>query len=201
MNGLHRPRSRSTTRTATLLVAAALVLGACSSNGPSTASAREVSAARLSTADVADPPSAADTVLVVRGGTFANATEGGAPELRLTMDDLAAMRTVETEVYEPFLKRRVIFRGVPFEDVLAFAGMPASANTLSTVALNEYAVDIPASVVRTPGVIIATSMDGVAIPVDDAGPIRIVFTDSHPDARNEAYWNWSLASVTIMTEA
>ena len=88
-----------------------------------------------------------------------------------------------------------------FEDVLAFAGMPANATTLSTLALNEYAVDIPAAVVRTPGTIIATSMDGAAIPVDAAGPIRIVFTDDHPDARNESYWNWSLASVTIRTAA
>lgn len=200
MDGLHRFGRRGTTRTAALAITAALVLGACSSGAPA-ASAREVSASRLTAADVAIPPRSVETVLVVRGGAVTNASEDGRNELRLTMADLGAMRTVEAEVYEPFLKRRVTFRGVPFEDVLAFAGVPASAKTLSTVALNEYAVDIPASVVRTPGVIIATSMDGAAIPVDDAGPIRIVFTDDHPDAKNESYWNWSLASVTVLTEA
>lgn len=181
-------------------LAAVSVLGACGGS-TSAAPAHEVAAARLTPADLATGPAASDTVLTLRGGTRTNATTDGAGELRLTMADLDKMRTVEAEVYEPFLKRRVTFRGVAFEDLLALAGVPAGATTLGTVALNEYAVDIPASVARTPGMILATSMDGVAIPVDDAGPIRIVFTDGHPDAKNDSYWNWSLASVTIRTDS
>lgn len=114
--------------------------------------------------------------------------------------DLATLeqtRLVQLEVFEPFLGRRVSFEGVPLRDVLDLAGVAEGYTTLHTVALNDYEVDIPLSVLDAPGVVVATRANGLPIAVEDGGPIRIVIADAHPDAANESYWNWSLASIEL----
>jgi hypothetical protein len=181
----------------TALAIVALTASACGGSTEPAAEAAdgvtEVAAGSLTAGDAVPAPAAADVVLSITGG----ATSNVGSELRLTLADLASMHTVEADVYEPFLKRRVRFRGVPLADVLALAGAPDGATALDTVALNEYAVTLPLDVLRHPGAIVATQADGAAIPVDDGGPTRVIFTDDHPDTRDESLWIWSLATVRI----
>lgn len=133
--------------------------------------------------------------------------EGGEPLLQLVGADgtsvdlsrehLDAMRTVSAELYEPFVRERVTFTGVPLSDLFAMLGDLDPEGTVHAVALNEYSVEIPVSVTREDGAFLATLEDGEPIAVEDGGPTRVVFTDDHPDTANETLWIWSLASLDV----
>ena len=69
--------------------------------------------------------------------------------------------------------------------------------TLHTLALDEYAVDLPMSITDVEGAILATRADGALITLDQGGPTRVVRTDSHPQARDESLWIWSLKSLSV----
>lgn len=112
-----------------------------------------------------------------------------------SFDALVAARTVTLTVHEPFLKQDVEFTGVPLADVVEATGAPDGATAMHTVALNDYAVDVPLDVLDHPDVILATHADGAPIALEDGGPIRIVFGDDHPQTHDEALWTWSLATI------
>lgn len=173
-------------------LAGVLALSACgAAPHPTEVGAVELTAGTLTAGAV--PVPAGDPVLVIDGAERPNV--GGA--LAFDLAALARAHTVRLEVFEPFLGRRVVFEGVPLADLVELAGRPAGASVMHTVALNDYVVDIPLSVLDLPGVVLATKADGVAIGLEDGGPIRIVIADDHPDASNQSYWNWSLASVEL----
>jgi len=142
-------------------------------------------------ATVADltTPAEADVVL-----TFERAD---GRSVQLSIAQLEDLKTVSATLYEPFLDKRVTFQGVPLRDLFDFLQIPASVTTLHTVALNEYAVDLPVSVANSPEAILATRAGGELIPVDQGGPTRVVFTDGHPQAGDESLWVWSLKTVSI----
>ncbi len=183
---------------AAVAVAALATVAGCSADttpsatGPAT-SLEQVSAGTLATGDPAPAPDAQQTVLTITGAPVHNAGD----RLRLSLAQLDEMRQVEARVWEPFKKKHIVFRGVALADVLAFAGVDHPTGKLHTVALNEYAVDIPTTVLDEPGCFIATRADGKPIPVAKGGPIRVVFTDDHPQAKDQSLWNWSLASIKI----
>ncbi|MDY7101912.1 MAG: molybdopterin-dependent oxidoreductase [Actinomycetota bacterium] len=181
-------------RSALTLVALTAVVTGCSDDGNDEFAARtyvEVDTATLDATDLQPPEG--ETVLEVTGGLVTNTDDG----LELDLDMLERMRTVELELFEPFVEERMTFRGVPLEDVVELAGVPDGATTMRTVALNEYEVDIPLDVLDTEGVLLAYEGDGVPLALDEGGPIRIVFADDHPDVANESLWNWSLAAIDL----
>ncbi|WP_336921079.1 molybdopterin-dependent oxidoreductase [Aquipuribacter sp. SD81] len=178
------------TRHAALLAVPLLLLPLAACGEDAAAAVTTVSAGSVSTVDDVPAPDEDDVVLTFTGG--ATNTDG---ELRLSLAQLESMPTVEATVHEPFLDEDVVFRGVPLEDVLALVDLPDDVDTVHTVAYNEYAVDLPLSVADTPGAILATRADGEEIALEDGGPTRVVFTDEHPAAGDEALWIWSLATV------
>jgi DMSO/TMAO reductase YedYZ molybdopterin-dependent catalytic subunit len=46
--------------------------------------------------------------------------------------------------------------------------------------------------------IIAVGQDGGDIPVDQGGPIRIVFPDGTPGSTRLEAWNWSIERIEVM---
>ncbi|WP_380169393.1 molybdopterin-dependent oxidoreductase [Jannaschia sp. R86511] len=145
----------------------------------------------LTVADVPAGP-AEDVVLTLLGG----ADNGAAGEgVALSLEQVEQLGTRELEVYEPFLEQDVSFTVVPLADVLALAELDPDVTTLHTIAYNEYAVDITRETAETPGAWLATRADGEPIAVADGGPTRVVFTDEHPEAGDEALWIWSIATV------
>jgi hypothetical protein len=182
-------------------VVAALVVAACGG--------KEDKAPPASKTDVSSP-------LVVDDGSLAAGEKVSAPagEVVLTMSgaigtrnkgkqlqlDLASiekMRRVRLEAAEPFLKRRVMFEGVLMADLLAVAGVPESASRISMLALDDYKVDFKLADVRSSQMLLATKADGKHMPIDRAGPIRIVFPDASSLGRNPDLWIWSVASMKV----
>lgn len=86
---------------------------------------------------------------------------------------------------------------MPLQDLLDVAGAPRDFTAIDSAAYNEYAVTLPATILRHAGVVLATRADGETIPLDKGGPTRIVFTDSHPDAKNESLWIWSTKVLAL----
>ena len=85
---------------------------------------------------------------------------------------------------------------MPLATVLSKAGIPDTA-TISTVAINDYHYDSAAAPMVGSQALIATQRDGIPIPYDQGGPIRMVFPDGTPLSSVLDAWNWSLASITV----
>ncbi len=180
------PRRHLAVASATLAIAA--VLAACS--GPPDAGAIAVvhEATIATVADLA-APAAADVALTVE---YADGTS-----VQLSIAQLEALRTVAATVHEPFIDRVIVFEGVPLSDMFRFLGIPKTVPKLHTLALNEYAVDLPMSITDVEGAILATRADGALLPLDEGGPTRVVLTDDHPQAQDQSLWIWSLKTLSV----
>ena len=133
-----------------------------------------------------DPPKATDVVLTVTGAT----------SHAYTMGELTSLATKTIDIYEPFVKARQTFAVVSMTDLLNTAGFKP-AQKVETLALNDYAfVDTAAHFIDN-NAYIAISRNAADIPMDQGGPIRIVFEDSSAYAKNLDAWNWSLKSIGI----
>ena len=176
----------------------ALLVAGCGGSGssgqvPGADSLTQVSVGSIAPGDVILAPASGDVILTITGGSATNAGK----ELRLSLAQLESMRTVTATVYEPFLKRNVTFAGVPLQDLLDIAGVPGGFSKIDSAAYNEYAVTLPATILRHAGVLLATRADGETIPLDKGGPTRVVFTDTHPDTKNESLWIWSTKVLAL----
>jgi hypothetical protein len=134
-----------------------------------------------------DPPAADEAVLV------ALAPDG--TQTSLTMEQLDALGTEEIQINEPFVKSCQTFTVVPLQAVLQAADIPTDSGTLSTIALNNYVYDGSIPELVAGQAMIAVQRAGQDIPVDQGGPIRIVFPDDSPMASNLDAWNWSLMRI------
>jgi hypothetical protein len=128
------------------------------------------------------PAAAADHVLSV---------EGEAASMTFTMADLDALPQAALATTTPWTNRMVRFSGPLARDVLARSGI--SAGTFRAIALNDYAVAIPADDFNRHDVVLATRMDGRPMPVREKGPIWIVYPDSggnhdNPEIRGRMVW-------------
>jgi hypothetical protein len=142
------------------------------------------------------PPPSGKVVLVVRGGTTTNVGD----ELRLDLDQLDALTSVEYAVDDRLATgRRVTFSGPLVRTLLDLAGAE-DATTMHTVALNDYAVDIPVSDAEDLPLMLATRMDGRRMSVARYGPTRFVYpTDGYglDPVVYEPRWIWQLRSIEV----
>ncbi len=184
---------------AALIATAALSLSACSedADAPAPAAYEVVTEASLVPGDRVPAPTG-DTVLTVSGRIDTSGADG---VVAFDLESLESLGLVEFEVDDDQAEgRRVTFRGVRLADVLAVTGAADDATMLHTVALNDYAVDIPIEDAVVYDALLATSVDGERMPVDRFGPVRVVYPyDAHDlDATiYDARWIWQLASIEV----
>jgi len=183
-----------TVRAAAGVALCALVLGlaACSSSESSTSTTEKSDKATTTTnpygAGVVDPPGPTDVVLTVAGPSGTK---------QFTMDQLTALGTKDLTIYEPFVKRNISFTGVPMAAIFDTVGIEGDVR-LNTEALNEYIYDksTAAEFVESDG-LIAVAQEGKPVPVDQGGPIRIIFPDGSKQSKNLEAWNWSLEKISV----
>jgi hypothetical protein len=155
--------------------------------------AQEVSPGTLAAGGKVSPPKG-EVVLTMSGEI---GTHNKGKHLALDIASLEKMRTVRMETTEPFLKRKVTFEGVLLSDLLAVAGVQGSASKINMTALDDYKVDFTVADARSSQMLLATKADGKPMPVDKAGPVRIVFPDSSSLGRNPDLWIWSVATMRL----
>jgi hypothetical protein len=111
---------------------------------------------------------------------------------------LEQLGVVRAELYEPWTKQNLAFRGVWLRDLVALAGVPGTATRLHIVALDDYAVDLTLADIRAGGIMLATRTgDGSDIPLDQGGPTRIVFLDGVAAGANADQWVWSIKQIDV----
>ena len=90
------------------------------------------------------------------------------------------------------------FEGVKIADLLSRLGAkPAELNALAT---NDYEIRFPAADALDHGAIIAYAQNGAAIPLDNKGPLWIVYPyDQDAELANERYLSQSVWSLDHMT--
>ena len=176
-----------------LLVALGAVLAGCStaSDGPSQGSSSPTASPSASSTSpygtlTIDPAGPDDPVLEVDGGSSGHQS--------FTMVQLEALGTTTITVDEPFVKKRQSFTGVPLSKILAKAGI-AGGVRVNTHALNDYDYANVASAFTGSDALVATQRDAARIPLDQGGPIRLVYPDGTPMSGVLDAWNWSLASI------
>jgi len=133
------------------------------------------------------PPSATETILTIRKGTFTK---------NISMGDLMKMKSATVTINEPFVKKVQSFKAVPLKTLFAFAGIKGN-DKVQTIALNDYVyTNTAANFVAADGYL-AFSRSGKAIGYDQGGPIRIIFPDKSKWGKFLDPWNWSLKSLTV----
>ena len=120
----------------------------------------------------------------------------GGKSTQFATSRLLKMKTSETSIYEPFLKRRQSFSVIPISTFFAMVGVKGGDQVITT-ALNDYVFKAKASQFIAAGALIAIKRNGVQIPYDQGGPIRLIYASKSPWAKNLDAWNWSLASITV----
>ena len=186
-------KSRTVRAAASVALCAFLLgLAACSTSESSSSTTAKGDKATTTSnpygAGAVDPPGPTDVVLTVTG-------PGGTKEF--TMDQLAALGTKDLTIYEPFVKRNIAFTGVPMAAIFDTVGISGDVK-VATEALNEYVYDksTAADFVGSEG-LIAVAQEGKPVPVDQGGPIRIIFPDGTNLAENLDAWNWSLEKMSV----
>ncbi|MFO1034113.1 MAG: molybdopterin-dependent oxidoreductase [Hyphomicrobiales bacterium] len=137
-----------------------------------------------------------DVVLTVTGAIGASNGNGAAA---FDIDMLKAMPAVTFKTHTNWTSGETEFTGVALDAFLAALG--AKGQNLHAVALNDYAVDVPAADATSGGPIIAYLMDGKEMSPRDKGPLWIVYPfDSKREYKTEAIYSrsiWQLNRIEI----
>lgn len=185
--------ARALTSRALLVLALGAALAGCSSADPAPGSSSETASPSVSSTTpygtlAIDPAGPDEPVLEVDGGSSGHQ--------EFTLVQLEALGTTTITVDEPFVKRRQSFTGVPMSTILAKAGI-AGGVRITTHALNDYDYVDVASAFTGSDALVATQRDASRIPLDQGGPIRIVYPDGSALSNVLDAWNWSLASLEV----
>jgi hypothetical protein len=186
-------------RLVAVVLAAMLAVAACGKDeqptqtAPTASTPQLVSEGTLAAGEKVAAPSG-EVVLELSGAIGAR-NQG--KKLALDLASLEQMRTVKLETTEPYLKKKLTFQGVLLADLLALAKVPASATKLHVTALDDYKVDFNLADIRSNQMLLATKTDGKHMPVERAGPIRIVFPEASTLGRNPNLWIWSISTMRV----
>lgn len=108
-----------------------------------------------------------------------------------TLSDLDAMAQETVVTTTIWTEGVVTFTGPALSTVLEAAGI--EGNTLTLIALNDYAIEMPAPGDEDTYPIVATRLDGAPMSVRDKGPYWIVFPyDSGPEFQTETIYAQSI---------
>jgi hypothetical protein len=171
-----------------IALSALLLLTGCSNSSSSSEATPTPSASSnpYGAGFVVDPPAEGDVVLTIKGSTTKD----------FTMGEIIALADEEISIMEPFVKMEQSFKVVKMEKLLAGLGFKPT-DTLSTVALNDYAFPDTVANFTKNNAYVAVSRDGAPIPMDQGGPIRIVFASDSGYFANLDAWNWSIRTFEL----
>lgn len=136
-----------------------------------------------------DNPKDTDVVLTVAGSKTVD----------YTMGELKAMADQKISILEPFVKKHQSFEGVTLKSLLEASGISPSEK-VDTVALNQYEFADTAQNLESADAILAVARDSQPIPMDEGGPIRLVFGSKSKYFTYLDAWNWSLRTIKVVTK-
>jgi hypothetical protein len=112
-----------------------------------------------------------------------------------TLDELGV---VKAKVYEPWVKQELEFQGVWMNDLIEAAKPTGGAQSIHITALDNYQVDLSMADIRAGGILAATKRgDGTPIPIEEGGPVRVVFVGGVPSGASADQWIWNLTTIDV----
>lgn len=135
-----------------------------------------------------DNPAPDEIILTVVGPTETD---------EYSMTDLEKLVSAPITINEPFIKAKQTFTGVPLKTLFEAAGI-SPEQKVSTIALNDYKFDDLASKFQDSNGILAIKRDQLLIPMDQGGPIRIVFPAGSSYFDYLDAWNWSVRTIEVI---
>jgi hypothetical protein len=131
-----------------------------------------------------DPPAVDEVVLTINGANVRD----------YTMGELMNDASVEVTITEPFVQRVETFQGVPLAALFEASGLTPGTD-VTTIALNDYRYTDSVDAFTQSQGILAVSRNGQPIPMDEGGPIRIIFPEGTAYYTFLDAWNWSLRTI------
>ncbi len=165
-------------------IGAALLLASCSSDAP-------VDITLPAAFDDGVPEPAGEVILSIE-------TAGVVSEW--DRQSLSELDQVERTQLEPFIQEVRTFRGPLLTHVLAASGVDVSAGSeaqIELIALDDFRATLPADASSLEGVMLATLDGGAIIPLEEGGPIRVIFPEENEVGENLNNWIWSLRSGVV----
>lgn len=136
-------------------------------------------------------------ILTVSGTITASNTAGGTAEFDRSM--IEALPSVTVRTTTPWTEGVVTFDGVGGAELMQAVG--GRGETVTAVALNDYAADIPFAEFTGGGLFVAYRQDGQPISVRERGPLWILYRfDDEPEYDDQVYYArsvWQLRSLEV----
>jgi hypothetical protein len=152
------------------------------------------SAKTVAAADLAKP---SGEVILTISGAMTNSNGNGKVAFDLNM--LKALPTTSFKTRTTWTEGVKNFTGVSMKALLTAVG--STGTVAKSIALNDYAVDVPASDAVVDGPIVAYLIDDQPMQVRDKGPLWIVYPfDAKPEYRTEATYAksiWQLSRIEL----
>lgn len=120
----------------------------------------------------------------------------GKKKISYSLEKLGTMKSATISIYEPFLKKRQSFTVIPMKTFFNAVGIKGN-DKVRTIAINDYIYSNAASKFISADAFIAIKRNGVDIPYNQGGPLRIVFADKSKFAKTLDAWNWSLNAISV----
>ena len=134
------------------------------------------------------PKPEGDVILTVTGD-ITETNSGNAAEFDLAM--LEELPSVEFTTNTIWTEGPQTFKGVQLKDFLEIVG--ARGEVLEALAINDYAINIPAEDAVEGGAILAYMLNGSYMPRREKGPLWVVYPyDSNIDYRSETTYSRSI---------
>jgi hypothetical protein len=177
-----------TTKALAALLLLTLVTGCTSVSAKEAASPSAASTENPYGGFAVDNPADNEVILTITGPTGTQ---------NFSISQLRTLEAKEFSIMEPFAKSKQSFKGVQLSTLFALVGIEGSSK-VSTMALNDYKFDDLAENFTGSNGILAYERDGAVIPMDQGGPIRIVFPTGSKYFTYLDSWNWSLRSISVV---
>ena len=126
------------------------------------------------------------------------AATNGDGTLRLDQAQLDRLGLLAMDVNDPWAKQRIGLQGVWLRDLVGLARPDGAATSLHMTALDDYQIDLSLADVRSQSIFLATRTgDGAALPVDEGGPTRVVFSDDLASRFSPDMWIWNIETIEV----
>ncbi len=179
------------------IVAVATAALGCGTAEPAAPAAPAPSVVRAPDADPAAAPAAPQgrPLLTITGKIGATNDDGA---LLLDEAELDRFGLLAMTVNDPWAKQRVTLQGFWLRDLVSLARPDAAATSLHLSALDDYQVDLSLADVRDQSIFLATrAADGAALPVEEGGPTRVVFSDDLAARFSPDLWIWNIETIEV----
>ena len=135
-----------------------------------------------------DPAAPNETILTMQNGK---------KQVKYSYNSLLKMKLYTISIFEPFVKKRQSFTCVSVQKLFDAAGIKSSQK-VSTIALNDYVYNNIAGGFTASSGCLAVMRNGLPIPYDQGGPIRLIYPDKTAWATVLNAWNWSLSAIKTL---